>query len=94
MYTDGSKDQEKNLAGAGVVTFDEENSLILNKGLKIDHRLSIYTCEMSAIDYALDWLKKMDRNWFKASNISLHSIRLFRERETETTFTWIPSHWV
>ena len=71
IYTDGSKDPEKECAGAGLVVLDINDSILLNKGIGLDHRVSIYPCEIIAIDHVLTWLNRWDKSLYKKSNISI-----------------------
>ena len=70
IYTDGSKDPEEECAGVGLVVFDITDSILLNQGIKLDHRVSIYTCEIIAIDHVLTLLNRRDKSLYKNSNIS------------------------
>lgn len=56
FFTDGSKDSDKEIAGAGVVIYSENNEILQNKGMKFDNKVSIYSCELSAIGIAMKWL--------------------------------------
>ena len=55
IYTDGSKDQEKNITGAGVSVF-HNNKEIKQCKIKLDGRHSIFTCELFAIKTAITWI--------------------------------------
>lgn len=52
-YTDGSKDQDKEITGAGIVGYDTNDQVIYNHIVKLPGHASIYTCELSAIHIAL-----------------------------------------
>ena len=71
VYADGSKDPDKNLAGAGIVIFDETDSVILKKGVSFDHRVSIYSCEISAINIVLEWLSNRSKDMFTSTNVTI-----------------------
>ena len=71
IYTDGSKDPEKECAGAGIVVFYINDAILLNKGIKFDHRVSIYTCEIIAIYHFLTWLNRRDKSVYNNSNITI-----------------------
>ena len=58
IYTDGSKDSEKSRTGAGCAVFNKKGELIEQDTVKIDHRLSIFTAEITAILRALAWIIK------------------------------------
>jgi len=57
IYTDGSKDPDRNLTGAAaVVTVNGQVHHVLS--YKLNHLLSILTCELIAIRQALIWISK------------------------------------
>ena len=76
-------------AGAGIVVFDINDSILLNKGIKLDHRVSIYTCEIIAIDHVITWLNRKDKSLYKNSNItiftdSLSSVQSLKSGKSRT----------
>ena len=71
MYTDGSKDRDNNLAGAGIVIFDETDSFIMRKGVSFDHRVSIHSCEISAINIVFEWLSNRSKEMFTSTNVTI-----------------------
>ncbi|XP_053403119.1 uncharacterized protein LOC128558251 [Mercenaria mercenaria] len=63
IYTDGSKNPSENKAGAAFVVFDPYSKEICSSALKLDPRVSIFTCEATAIQHALKWIpENMPRN--------------------------------
>ena len=56
IYTDGSKNPEEKIAGAGFVVYDDKDVEIHNCAAKLDHRVSVYTTELLAMLGALNWL--------------------------------------
>ena len=56
IFTDGSKDADKLKAGAGIVVYSPENKIIHTMSIKLNGYLSIYTCELIAIQYATSYI--------------------------------------
>lgn len=56
FFINGSKDPGKEIAGAGIVIFSENNGILHIKGMKLDHKVSIYSFELSAIGIPMKWL--------------------------------------
>ena len=62
IYTDGSKDIHNKLTGAGIVIKNKNNKTILNKGIKLHPRVSIFSRELTAIHIALGWLVYLSKS--------------------------------
>lgn len=60
IYTDGSKNEELELAGAAYVVFNPQNVIIHHGRVKHQKELSIFTCELSIINDAIIWLNTLD----------------------------------
>ena len=73
VYTDGSKDPEQCLAGAGLIIFSEDKTPLTQGGFKFDFRLSIYSCELVAIAFALNWLLEQAKSNNKHSKVTILS---------------------
>ena len=58
IYTDGSKDPQEKLTGAGLAIFNKENNIIGEKRLKLHEFNSIFTAELAAISKALDYIEE------------------------------------
>lgn len=60
IYTDGSKNEELELAGAAYVVYNPQNVIIHHGRVKHQKELSIFTCELSIINDAIIWLNTLD----------------------------------
>ena len=79
VFTDGSKDIDKHLAGAAFVV----PSLDLKVGIKCNPNLSVFTTELIAIEYAITWMRKnkiKDSVIFSDSLSSIQSLQAGRSK--------------
>lgn len=84
IYTDGSKDTDKQLAGAGMIVYTANGQIKQRHKYKLDARLSIFTCELIAIHAALLLIK---RNKIKNAALftdSLSSLQALTSGQTKT----------
>ena len=58
LYTDGSKDLNSNVAGAGLAVYSANNELVTQESYKLNPALSVFTAELVAIIAALDWIEE------------------------------------
>lgn len=82
FYTDGSKNIEKIITGAAVVGYDENNKHYFTKKVKLNDHISIYTCELIAINIALEEALKQN---FKRVAIFSDSLSSLQSIDTGTS---------
>jgi len=76
IYTDGSKDTEKNLSGAAFVAYDDQSDKpIYSKSLKLPPQVTIFTCELIAIQASLDWINTQHFSKIAILSDSLSSVQ-------------------
>ena len=56
IYTDSSKDTENNISGATFVAYDQTKELIYSQSLEQHPEVTVFTCELTAIQATLDWI--------------------------------------
>ncbi|KAH3697911.1 hypothetical protein DPMN_085423 [Dreissena polymorpha] len=60
IFTDGSKNEELDLAGAAYVVYNPQNAIIHHNKVKLNKELSIFACELAIINDAVMWLNTLD----------------------------------
>lgn len=84
IYTDGSKDPSKNIAGAAHVAFNPHGKEICSSTLKLDPRVSIYTCEATAISSALSWVAETKPRYTTILSDSLSVLQSIKTGRSNT----------
>ena len=75
IFTDGSKDTKSNIAGAGIVVFNKQNEIQDQVTLKFNNSVSIFTCELYAIDRACAYAHNTNKTQTVICTDSLSSIQ-------------------
>ena len=84
IYTDGSKDDNQDATGAGIIGFNNNGDTILEHKIKLPKFASIFTCEIAAIRWALKNILEKELIRTVICTDSLSSLQALRAGKSTT----------